>query len=321
MLRVRVIETGSPGSENLPDVLGSRQVLGNGIRFIPRFPFDSNVRFRATFDPRPLGRAELLEALTLEFSLPGETNAVRTRVRHVFPSSDSLPENLLRFYVCFSRPMQRGRAEEHIVLLGPDGRPAPDTLYRPPVELWDRSIRHLTILLDPGRLKRGLGPNRELGPPLKAGEWYTLVVDSDMVDSAGRPIRESFYKSFCVTEAIRERIAIEQWKIVPPVSRSHQPLVVIFPTPLDWALLWRSITIALEDGRPVSGRIAIGQGERRWSFTPSSPWIGGSYCIRIASSLEDVCGNSLLQAFDRPLRSMTDGAREAADRSIPFQVA
>ena len=321
ILRVRVIETASSGGGSLPDVLGHHQVLENRIRFIPHFPFDSDVRFRATFDPRPLERAELTEALTLEFSLPRETNAVRARVKHVFPSSDSLPENLLRFYVCFSHPMERGQAEEHIVLLGPDGRPAPDTLYRPPVELWDRSIRHLTILLDPGRLKRGVGPNRELGPPLKTGERYTLVVDSDMVDSAGRPIRESFYKSFCVTEAIRERIAIEQWKIVPPVSKSHQPLVVIFPKPLDWALLWRSITIASEDGRPVPGRIAIGQGERRWSFTSTSPWTAARYSIRIASSLEDVCGNSLLQAFDRPLGSTTDAAYEVADRSMPFQVA
>ena len=40
------------------------------------------------------------------------------------------------------------------------------------------------------------------------------------------------------------------------------------------------------------GRIAIDQGERRWSFTPTSPWAAGSYPVWIASSLEDVCGNS-----------------------------
>jgi hypothetical protein len=321
ILRVRVIETGSSGGGSLPDVLGHHQVRENGIRFIPYFPFDSGVRFRATFDPRPLERAELTEALTLEFSLPRETNAMRTRVQHVFPSSDSLPENLLRFYVCFSHPMQRGRAEEHITLLGPDGRPAPDTLYRPPLELWDRSMRYLTILLDPGRLKRGVGPNRELGPPLTPGERYTLAVGSGIVDTSGRRLSETFSKSFHVTEAIRKPIAIQQWKIVPPVSKSRRPLVTIFPKPLDWALLWRSITIASEDGRPVPGRIAIGQGERRWSFTPISPWNAGSYSIRAASSLEDVCGNSLLQAFDRPLGSTTDAAHEVADQSKPFQVA
>lgn len=172
ILRVRVIDAGMPGGEDIPDVFGRHQVLENGIRFIPHFPFDSGIRFRATFDPQPLGRPELSQALTLEFSLPKAMNAMRTEVKHVFPSSDSLPENLLRFYVCFFNPMRRGRAEEQIGLLGPDGWSAPDTLYRPPVKLWDKSMRHLTILLDPGRLKRGVGPNRELGPPLKPGQKY-----------------------------------------------------------------------------------------------------------------------------------------------------
>jgi len=303
ILRVRVIGQGAPGDEDLPDVLGRHEVLENGVRFIPHFPFDSEIRFRAIFDPRPLGHPELSEALTLEFSLARPISAMATQVKHIFPSSDLLPENLLRFYVCFSNPMQRGRAEEQITLLGPDGRPAPDTLYRPPVELWDRSMRHLTILLDPGRLKRGVGPNRELGPPLKAGQKYTLAIGSGMIDFFGRPIGEGLYKSFHVTEAVREPIAVEQWAILPPAKKGHQSLVLLFPKPLDWALLWHAISIVSEGGQPIGGRIDIDQGERRWSFTPTSPWTKGSYYIRVASSLEDVCGNSLLEAFDRPLRS------------------
>src|ERR1700741_2432210 len=99
-----------------------------------------------------------------------------TEVTHIFPLSDVLPENLLRFYVCFSNSMQRGRASEDISLLDSDGQPVADALYRPPCELWDRRMQHLTVLLDPGRLKRWVGPNRELGPPLKAGQAYTLAV-------------------------------------------------------------------------------------------------------------------------------------------------
>jgi hypothetical protein len=61
-------------------------------------------------------------------------------------------------------------------------------LYRAPVELWDRSMQHLTILVDPGRLKRGVGPNRELGPPLKVGDEYALVAGSGLVDLSGEPL-------------------------------------------------------------------------------------------------------------------------------------
>jgi hypothetical protein len=318
MLRVRVIGAGGPGGEDLPDIFGLHQVLDTGVRFIPHFPFESGVPFRAIFDPRPLRRPESSEVLTLEFSLPRQMNTVRTEVKRIFPSWDSLPENLLRFYVCFSSPMQRGHTEEHVTLLGPDGRPALDVLYRPPVELWDRSMMNLTILLDPGRIKRGVGPNRALGPPLKPGQQYTLHIGSGMLDSSGRPLRQSFYKSFRVTEAIREPVAVEQWKFLPPAPKSRQPLELVFPRPLDWALLGHVITIASEDGQTIDGRIAIGQGERRWSFTPKSPWTSGSYCIRVASSLEDLCGNNLLGAFDRPLRSARDLASEAVSGSIVF---
>jgi hypothetical protein len=280
-----------------------------GVRFIPHFPFEPGVRFRAIFDPQRLDRPEGSEVLTLEFSLPRDRPPTRTGVMRVFPSCDSLPENLLRFYVCFPNAMQRGRAGEHITLLGPDGRPAPDVLYRPPVELWDRSMRYLTILLDPGRIKRRVGPNRALGPPLKVGKEYTLAIGSGMVDSTGGRV-ESFYKAFRVTEAVREPILLRQWMMLTPATKSHQPVELMFPRPLDWALLGQSVAMESEHGELIDGRISIDQGERRWSFTPQSHWASGPYRIRVARGLEDVCGNSLLGAFDRPLRSAADLACE-----------
>jgi hypothetical protein len=241
-------------------------------------------------------------------------------VKHIFPSCDYLPENLLRFYVCFTNAMQRGRVQAEISLLSPNGESAPDALYRAPVELWDRSMQCLTILLDPGRLKRGVGPNRELGPPLQAGEVYTLVVGAGMTDLSGSKLTEPVYKRFRVTDAVREPIAVEQWKIVSPVTNSRQPLMLMFPRPLDWALLSHSITIASKGEQSIDGHIVIDQCERRWSFTPTSPWAAGSYYVRVASNLEDVCGNSVIAAFDRPLRSGSDLACESANRSISFQL-
>jgi hypothetical protein len=315
ILRVRV----AGASEDLPDILGRYRVVEGVVRFIPHFPFEPAVRYRASFDPRPLRRPKQSDVLTLEFSFPDES-AEPTQVTDVFPSADLLPENLLRFYVCFSNSMQRGQAEEQIRLLGSDGMPASEILYRPPVELWDRSMRHLTILLDPGRLKRWVGPNRELGPPLKAGQRYTLAIGSGMVDFSGRSLGQSFYKSFLVREAVREPITIAHWKVLSPATKSRQPLTIVFPKPLDWALLSHAITITPKGGSPIPGRIAIDPGERQWSFTPTSPWAAGPYSIRVASSLEDVCGNGLLAAFDRPLRSGGDLAIEMANYSIPFNL-
>jgi hypothetical protein len=149
---------------------------------------------------------------------------------------------------------------------------------------------------------------------------YALAIGSGMVDLSGRRLHETFYKHFRVTEAVREHIAVEQWKIVPPVSKSHQPLVLMFPRPLDWALLSHTITVTSKAEQPIDGRIAIDQCERRWSFTPTSAWATGSYEIRVAPSLEDVCGNSVIAPFDRPLRTGSDLSHEATISSIVFDL-
>ena len=241
ILRLSVGQSSAQAGEWMPDVLGKYQVLDDGVQFIPFFPFERGLSYRATLDPRPLHRADFSEPLTLDFSLPLEAKELSPEVAHIFPTSDHLPENLLRFYVCFSRAIQRGRVETEISLLGPNGEPAADALYRAPVELWDRSMQHLTVLLDPGRLKRGVGPNSELGPPLRVGDQYTLVVGSGLVDLSGEPIRETYYKRFRVTESVREHIAIERWKVVPPPTGSREPLTLLFQRPLDWALLSQTI--------------------------------------------------------------------------------
>jgi hypothetical protein len=321
LLRVRVIEPEVPALGELPDICGHHQLMDGGLRFIPHFPFEPGVRYRARFDPRPLGGPQPGEVLTLEFSPQGRRDTEPARVEQVFPSGDSSPENLLRFYVRFSNSMQRGRASDEIMLLGPDGRPASDVLYRPPVELWDRSMRHLTILLDPGRLKRWVGPNRALGPPLKSGLDYTLVIGPGMIDSSGASLGRSFHKIFRAAAAVREPIRVDQWTTHTPTAGSRQPVTLVFPRALDWAMLWQSITVASESGEPIAGRIGIDHCERRWSFTPRARWAAGSYTLRVAAGLEDVCGNNTLAAFDGPLQSGSASALGMADQSIPFQVA
>jgi hypothetical protein len=320
IFRVAVVHAECPEGDALPDICGRYRILEEVIQFIPLFPFEPGIPYRAVFDPRGLGHRDLSEALTLEFSLPKQQSSVAAEVEAVFPSSDSLPENLLRFYVCFSASMQRGRAEEQITILGPDGRPAPDVLYRPPVELWDRSMKCLTVLLDPGRLKRGVGPNIELGPPLEVGQEYRFAVGRGMVDSSGRPLREPFRKRFRVTAAVRDRIAVDEWEVVPPLAGSRRPLVVRFPRPLDWALLWKGITITSPAGLLVDGQVVIERCETQWSFVPTSPWRSGSYRIHAGSCLEDVCGNSPTSAFDRILRPSGALSDDVAERWTSFQV-
>jgi hypothetical protein len=141
-----------------------------------------------------------------------------------------------------------------------------------------------------------------------------------MIDLYGRPLRESFRKHFVAGDAVREPISIEHWKILPPVTGTQQALVLRFTSPLDWALLWQTITIESADGLVIDGRVVVDQHERRWSFTPTSPWVTGVYHIRVRSGLEDVCGNNIAGAFDRPLRKGTNPVTRINGSSLIFQL-
>jgi hypothetical protein len=319
--RVSVAQSDSPESGTLPDVSGRYLFFEDEVQFIPHFPFERDMTYRASFDTQRLGDPLKAESLNLEFRIPAEqTSPALTEVTHIFPSCDLLPENLLRFYVCFSNSMQRGRALKEISLLDSDGQPVADALYRPPVELWDRSVRHLTVLLDPGRLKRWVGPNLELGPPLKVGQMYSLEIGSGMNDQYGRPLRERYRKRFLVGDPVREHISVDDWKILPPATGSRQALVLMFPSPLDWALLLQMITIGSTGSAVIDGNVAVDQSETRWSFTPNSPWAAGVYHIRVGSSLEDVCGNNITGPFDRPLQKDGNSVSETAGSSLSFQL-
>lgn len=318
LLRVRVAKS-APDDEDVPDISGDYEMSGDGVRFIPHLPFATGVPLRAMLDLCEVRRPGLTGVKILEFSFHAETATSETEVSHIYPSAEVLPENLLRLYIRFSNPMRRGRAEENIEILGPDGRPAPDVLYRSPVELWDRSMTCLTVLLDPGRLKRGLGPNRVLGPPLRAGQRYTLVIYAGMIDRQGNPLRDGFMKSFSVSDPVREPIAIEQWKIGPPAMDSRESLEITFPRPLDWAHLWREVTVVSGTRQTIGGRIDIDPGETRWRFTPYAPWRRGTYSVRVATSLEDICGNTPDRPFDTALRGNSAIGLETAVSSISFE--
>src|SRR6516165_3989595 len=88
LLRVMVADAGAADIDDLPDISGEREVVGGEVRFIPDFPFEAGVRFRAILDLSALGQLGLAEALTLEFSFPREVSVTEPEVSQVFPSSD-----------------------------------------------------------------------------------------------------------------------------------------------------------------------------------------------------------------------------------------
>ena len=222
-----------------------------------------------------LAIAAAASAVAASFRLPSSSPAVYEesppRVVGIYPSAERLPANLLRIYIVFSAPMSVGESRTRLRLVDEAGRTIDRAFLALGEELWDPSGRRLTVLFDPGRIKRGLRANLEMGPPLVEGRRYRLIVDAAWRNAHGRPLHEQYVKTFDAIAPRRARPDPGRWSILPPEGRTRTPLVVQFDEPLDRALLFTSVAVADERGDPVRGVIEVGAGEGEWSFTPGQP--------------------------------------------------
>jgi hypothetical protein len=230
------------------------------------------------------------------FDGPARETAKVARVEHIYPSGDVLPSNLLRVYFYFSNPMSRDEASRRVHLLDENGRELKD-VFLPGEELWDPGYKRLTLTLDPGRIKRGLTSNQNMGPPIAEGKRYTLVVDGGWLDARGVPMVEGFRKVFRGGPAVRTPPDPRQWKITSPRVGSAEPLVVDFPVPMNYPLLMRMLKVNGEHGA-VGGSVKTERGEMEWQFTPAQPWVAGGYQLSVDTGIEDLAGNHVGQAFD-----------------------
>jgi hypothetical protein len=256
----------------------------------PRFPFVAGLTYTARLDLG--GDTPLLHRF--QVTAP---DAPAPSVVAVFPSSETLPENVLRLYVHFSRPMDTRDSHRRVRLLDDAGAEVPLAFVEVEHGLWDPRRTRLTVFFHPGRIKRGVAPGQRLGPPLQAGRAYRLVVDAALSDAWGRGLAGPFERRLRATPADREPPTPEGLSLQAPVDPGD-PLVVDLPEPLDEGLLHRLLWVEKASGHAVAGETAVSEGETRWTFSPMLPWSAGSYALRVHPALEDRAGNRFDRAFD-----------------------
>ena len=221
-------------------------------------------------------------------------------VSEVYPTSEVLPENLLRFYIYFSRPMQRENVLSSIKLLDSKGEVVSGAFLENKFQLWSPDGTRLTLLFDPGRVKTGLVAHRRLGRALKAGQNYELVIDPTMLAVDGTPLSSTFRRAFRVSKADFEAPDIEKWRLERPTNGSNDSVKLVLNGPQDHVSLAYRIRIKDEAGKTVAGRIELAQAESVWVFKPDQSWTSSGYKIRIDPLLEDVAGNRLTGLFEKP---------------------
>jgi hypothetical protein len=309
------------GASGLPPMAGVYHVEPNALRFEPQFPLEPGLAYRAVFRPDQLsGGSKVATPITSFFQSPRRSASPATMVRHIYPSADTLPENLLKFYVHFTAPMSRGNIYDHIRLRDESGKDVELPFLEIDEELWDSTMTRLTLIIDPGRIKRGVRPLEEIGPALEAGKSYTLAIGREWRDGAGNPLKEGFQKTFKVTTPDREPPDPARWKIEAPQAGSRDQLVVIFPEPMDHALSQRLIRVAAEQGEMVGGEVSLEDQERRWKFTPDTVWRRGRYQIIIQTTIEDLAGNNIGKPFEVDLFEGVERRLSTTSVKLSFEI-
>lgn len=297
--------------DSAPAMLGEYAEQGGVITFTPRFAPTPGVPLHATFHVKH-------STLEATFGEPAKALAATTTVSHLYPSTDQWPENTLKMYLTFSAPMARGEAYERIRVLDDQGHAIIEPFVEIEQELWDASGTRLTVLFDPGRIKRGLVDNEESGPPLVAGRKVTIEVDPTWRDATGAPLASKFSRTINVTTAVRDGVRPDRWTVEAPRS-ADADLVVRFDRPLDHALAQRAISVTRDGGR-LPGRVVLEEDERVWRFTPDQAWAPGDYFIAVDGVLEDLAGNRPGKLFDVDTMDASQSTEATAVTAIAFKV-
>ena len=326
ILRVQVASDElSLDQDERPPVLGTTAVSAGVLRFTPRFPFDPGQPYNVVFDPsslpsaRDAGASSAPELLHAVVELPAADRVPSTQVVEIYPSGPEVPENHLRLYLVFSGPMSSSGGQAAVRLIDDQGQLVPDPFLPLELDLWNEDRTRFTVLYDPGRVKRGILPNEEMGRALVEGRTYTLVVGTDWRDAAGQPLVSEFRHQFRVGPPEERAIDPARWTLELPAPDTREPLVAVFPRSLDYGLLHRALRVVRDGGPLVEGAINVEHEETRWVFTPDGPWQAADYHLVAAPSLEDVAGNRIGRPFE-VASSQGQPLHGAEGASLPFRL-
>lgn len=220
----------------------------------------------------------------------------------IHPKSDTVPQNILKMYFEFSKPMQHvGNPLDFITVFDKMDNTEILPFLDLEAELWNDNHTILTLWFDPGRIKTDLIPNKVKGLPLKQNYSYTINIDKSWNSADGIPLAESYSKTIHVVGKDTKSPDPMNWIIDVPKRGTKGPLKINFDENLDPILALESIKLLIEDIE-LSGSLKLSSSGNGILFSPNDFWKAGNYQILINPILEDLAGNNLKDLFDSDIR-------------------
>lgn len=219
-----------------------------------------------------------------ELVLAALSVASAPQVVDIQPSAATLPATTLRLYITFNRPARGWFRQSEVKLLA-DGKPVrPSPFMDFGQELWSPDGRRLTLLFDPGRIKRDVAGRGAEAAPLQPGLRYRIEAGDKR-------------HTFAVGPALRLALNPTLWQITRPQQRLG-PVTLKFDRIMDFALASHQLVVERADGKYVEGQSSLDSTGKVWRFTPQTEWQTGSYRVVVGPTLEDISGNRIGEALD-----------------------
>ncbi|MBM3995044.1 MAG: hypothetical protein FJ303_12950, partial [Planctomycetes bacterium] len=203
ILTLALVEDGT--RKEGPPMLGKYERTKDELVFTPRFPLVAEQLYRAYYyHPDKTGVAD--------YRMPPAPPKSPPQVVKIYPTTNVLPANHLKFYIYFDRPMRGGKEIfKQIVLIDDKGKEIDEAWLLD--EIWDEENNCLIIYIHPGRIKWGVELREILGPVLYEKRQYSLVIRGEVCDLDGNKIGKDIVKKFSTTPEDRVRIDLATWKL------------------------------------------------------------------------------------------------------------
>ncbi|GGG40006.1 hypothetical protein GCM10011344_46090 [Dokdonia pacifica] len=282
---------------SIHQTLDKKAILGNyaqnngELYFIPILPFQKNNRYTVVYENE-----------VYPFTIDLDASYKHLQITEVYPNSDTLPSNFLKWYIQFSKPISPSKIYDHISLINNSDNTTVDRALLPletPLLSDDGTL--LTLWIEPGRQKRDLGPNERLGEVLIPGESYTLIIDEHLKDRQGISMKMNFKHSFSVSDPDRKKPSITSWKLQLPLANTKDPIILQYQEQLDYGSLQNTLQIVDTSGNRIKGKFIIAANQKNIYFTPLNNWNKNTYTLKCKPIIEDLSGNNLERLFDQDI--------------------
>lgn len=214
----------------------------------------------------------------------------------IHPKSPVWPENILRFHLAFEFPMDTEFALRFVDLFRASGERVHGAFVDLPNGLWTTDQKVLTILFHPGRVKRGLRANIDLGRAIQEGERLAIRVSGGMRDAYGNRLGKDVWFEFTTGPAVLT--SFEKIQMTYRVNGNDQETAIRIPSdrPIDWLSARSSLFARDANGAEVP--VLVEDDTVGLLLRPESAWPHGTIYVSAGEKLEDSCGNRQTVPFE-----------------------